>query len=331
MSSRGSSCGLRRPRAAELEARPAGRVHRADRASVRLGERARGHEAEPDAGGLRREERLEEPAAHQGRDPRAFVRHLEDDLRALATHLDAQGAAVGHGLERVPDEVVEGALDLIDVHFERGHVAVVPLHAHALGQGRGGEHPIEDLARPHAPALGGAHAGVVEQARDDLVRAPDFLVDGLEREGDVAVGLTSEPSLEHVGRVLDRREGVPDLVRDASGELPEHREAFPAKEGLLGARELLGALGDASFEFVVQAAERLLVGEALGDVAREADRAFDRAVLVEHHLLERLDDAPCAAAVDVRLLDDLHAPWRMTSSSSRWCARRARAGRGRDP
>src|SRR5690606_3917225 len=135
----------------------------------------RDRETEPGAMALGGEERLEEPRPMLGLDARALV--FDDDLRAGrgAAHSDADGAAVGHGLARVAQQIEQR---LFDLPFVDGHRAELPVDVELELNRRLLELAPTEVARAahHVPEL----------LEGDRARA-------LAREGEVLLAERAEP------------------------------------------------------------------------------------------------------------------------------------------
>ena len=80
------------------------------------------HQPEPGTFGLRRVMRLENLAELLGRDARPGVLEGDGDEAIRAGHGDFQQAAVGHRLDRVPDDIEERLLDLVRVELDSGQI-----------------------------------------------------------------------------------------------------------------------------------------------------------------------------------------------------------------
>src|SRR6185437_13275338 len=78
-------------------------------------------EAEPYAGRLRREERLEDLLAQIRGDARPGVLDRDREEGALHARADHERAAVGHRVRRVEEEVEEHLLELVRIAEHLGH------------------------------------------------------------------------------------------------------------------------------------------------------------------------------------------------------------------
>ena len=108
-----------------------------DLAAVHLDDAVRDGEAEarPLADLLGREERAEQLVQVLRRDAHALVLHGDDDVLLGAVQRDGDGAAVGHRVLGVGEQVGEHLDDLVAVELGRGVVEVVDdLHRDAFGE-----------------------------------------------------------------------------------------------------------------------------------------------------------------------------------------------------
>src|SRR3989441_4233669 len=280
--------------------------------ATELGDDAVGdREAEPAslAGGLGREERVEDPRHQFCRDPRPGVAHFQADARAVRPAAHRQHTRPGtldHRLVRVLHEVQEHLLELVLVPQHMGarrelgddlHVVQLELVALQL------EYPARLFDERARPALRRGLPGEEQEILDDaggargLVRHdPEALAHLLRRLG------IREQELR---LAEDRREGVVDLMRDPRGELAHGGQLLGVDELCVGAPELLELAAHLGVEAGVVEREPDLVGgrleerdlaplEAVEDLAAERERAEDPAAAVDRHA----DETPDALAPD---------------------------------
>jgi hypothetical protein len=207
----------------------------------------RRHDGEPEAGavGLGREVGLEEPGLHLGRHARAVVGDLEtDDAEApvvRGAELDARGitrrgaAADGTRGHGVVEQVDHRALDPLPVHLELGQL------------GLGGERELDlpmalaeqdERLLDHAVQIlrGVGTRGHPREVRElvhqrlQLVHLLDDRPRAVVEHRVVGAELRRVAAAEPLGRELDRRQGVLDLVRDAARDLAPRLHALHPQE-----------------------------------------------------------------------------------------------------
>lgn len=153
---------------------------------------------------------------------------------------------------------------------------------------------------------GGLDARVVEQVGDDLVGAAHLVVNHRERLRHVALGRGAHGELHEVRGVLDRSEGVANLVGNGARELAHHGEALAAHELGLRGLEGGGAVVHAALELVVGHAQRVFGHLERGDVVNDADDVRDLSAPVAHGHLRGGQHVALAGAVGDALLLDTH-------------------------
>src|SRR5688572_2723846 len=197
--------------------------------------------------GLGGEERLEDVRRFLGADTDAGVGdgHGEagDAVRGAHFAPHGEGAAAGHGVERVVEEVDEDLRELVAV---ADHVVELPDVVDVgddacVGQARGHqvERALEHLADVHRTALGLAAAGEVQQPSQDARGAMGLLVDGLQARAHGGVGgpLATQP----VGVGEDDHQRVVDLVGHAGGQLAEGGQLGGLRELRVSGLDVLDA------------------------------------------------------------------------------------------
>ncbi len=202
----------------KARALPGKRLDR-DRPAAGLDEPLRDRQAEARAGprlaGRRPSavERLEDPLAFRGADPRPLVDDADDDAApaALRTHRHRQPARVA---SRVLEQVRERALELRGVGLDRGDVGIdrqADIDAAFEALARGEHHVLE--RDPVKPGLGAAslELGQVEELLDQRREALAFLDDGRAELAAILVG--QRRRAERVTRRDDRGQRRAQVVR----------------------------------------------------------------------------------------------------------------------
>ena len=189
-------------------------------------------------------------------DPGVAHRDAAESLLGLLHHVGPHGqqAAVRHGLDRVGEQVGEHALHLVPVgrhHEGSGHLGEVDAN-----RGRRGS------SRPRRPPRG-ASAGETRQGRGmgSLAKSPNSRSISSRLSTSVMIEATAGGSTLSksgafspcffsmpLGGKLDRREGIPDLVRQALRDLLPRGDPFRLQELAAGALQL----GDHAVEGVHQ-------------------------------------------------------------------------------
>ena len=223
------------------------------------------------------------------------------------------GAALGHGVDRVEDQVRQHLADgggLAQDHRHRFHVAHdLDVHAAALGlalPARLGEcggllEAAADVHRGVRRALA-ALAVEVAQAADDRGGVAGGRVDQL----DVLLGrLARQIGAPHqqLGEADDRRQGVVEVVGDAAGHLPHRAQPLLLEDLPLGGLEL----GQRVLELPVAALQLGLRAVALGDVV-EAHHDAHQVVALDHGRGHVVDGQVAAVDPAEDLVDALPRP-----------------------
>src|SRR5512140_1228104 len=230
----------RRRREEHREGAPfAGSLANLDEPLVLVNDLLRDGETEPCPPLLGREERVEDLFEDLRGDPGPGVDHRRDDVpgpvpdlfKAVDHHLSPRR----NGVHRVADEVPHHLLQLLAVplHHERLQRSELDRHSFLPGLARAdrpGDVP-EQHRHVEAHRVPWRRAGVGQEVGDEAVQPLAFPPDDVEEGRRFAGGGGRFP--EQLGRSGDRREGIPDLVRETRGELPHPRQAIRDPDALL--------------------------------------------------------------------------------------------------
>ena len=246
---------------------------------------------------LGREEGLEDPRADLGGDAGARVGHAQDGRARRPGNLDAEGAARGHGIDGIGEEIEDDLLHLGAVDQDLGKRVA---GGEAAGDALTGQHGCHEIGhaldegvevrRLHAPrqALRGRHAFL-----DRADQALDLSVDG-RQPLTVLIGETRAPPQE-LQVHGDGVEGRADLVGNGRGHVAHRRQTLGAAEfplqveerlgrlpqGVITLLQLLGRLGDSLLEVVVEPVDLRhqpgVLGVALPDPVEHGGEALGEA------------------------------------------------------
>jgi hypothetical protein len=217
-----------------------------DGAAVPLDD-APGHR-QPEPGSLRSfggEERLERAAANLVGHPAAGVGHGDDGTVSVLGQHEPARAAVGHGVQRVVEEVGEDLAELLRASgdgarpaLDRDLVAhaaalrlVPPARADQLHHLR--DHLVEVDRHEGQPAAG---AGELQDASHGLGAVLGRLQDGLQR---ARPGEICFPPQQELGAADDHGQEVVEVVGHPGRHLAQRAEALALHQALLAARQVL--------------------------------------------------------------------------------------------
>ncbi|ROO27292.1 hypothetical protein SAOR_08760 [Salinisphaera orenii MK-B5] len=203
--------------------------NRSEAGTVGLAELARDVQAEPGALAGGREERLHDPVADVGAQPRPVVGDIQPEQPRTAV-MPAQAytqrrlVAAGMTLCVVPEIEqqlaqmagvefdAQGGVDADDLEVGRAGI-VLAIVVHAAGQ------PVRERDRP-ARGLGASRQP--QNAVDDVVDPARVAVHDIQQTP--AVGVQRRGLGQQLAGVTDRPERIADLVRDAAGQPPQGDE-----------------------------------------------------------------------------------------------------------